>query len=150
MGVNQQLFTATAAVSLGMVMLWAVLCLLKRKTGIFIGKFQAYLIAEGGRVPTNVMLKRKRHLFDPFCKSAHLKFIEAEGVDDPYFHSFDILFERNIGGEGWKIINYTDFADSGVYQIEGHPITEEHRTFSRNIHFSVRDKIGKRQILVIH
>lgn len=128
------------------VVVLAVLRFTKRFSIFYVKKYKVFLRSERGGFPSKVMLKRRKHLWIPFCKTVHLVFKAASGVEEPMVDGFDIKIMKNISGDGWKIVNYNDFTGKG-YKIGGQPVSEKNRVFGTAAPFSVDDKKGRAKVL---
>jgi len=135
-------------VLIGGMLLWVLLCIVKRKTKYAIKRAQVNFVLPSGGVPSKVLLRRKWNILIPFCKTAHLVFKEARGIGEPTVRGFDMVIMNDFGGKGWRIVNYGDFARK-EYQIDGRAINKDNCTFSRNKAFSVQDRRGRRRVMEI-
>ncbi len=136
---------------IGLVIFWIAAYLCKKKfSRFYIGSIEAKLSGTRGGVPRDVKVKRLRQSLIPPCRTARLVFKESAGIGDPYIKSFNLKFMRNPGGDGWKIVNYGDFADSKRYRIGKSPVTEKNRIFSKKVPFFVLDKDGNEKKLELN
>lgn len=133
---------------LGAVVLWFGLCIGMSRTPYAIKRYRAALALPSGSTSSKVILKRKWNILIPFCKTAHLIFVEARGLGTPNLKGFDMVITNNFGGDGWRIVNYGDFSHRD-YQIGGNPINKDNRIFSAERPFSVQDKRGRRRVLTM-
>ena len=121
------------------VLIWLFLCLLKRKTGIFIKRSKVYLYSEKSHETIPVKLHRKAMIWIPFWKTAYIKYARP-GVAKPLVEGFQLKIIKNVAGTGYQIKNYNDFLNTEKYRIAAQGITEGNCIISPNLHFEIRDR----------
>lgn len=129
-----------------LLIIWMILCLCKRKTDVFIPRSKMFLKSDQGRVPTDVKFHRKRMLVLPFWRTAYIKYT-APDTQEPFLRSFEMKICRNDSGIGYRIKNYSAFANENVYRINGDAISEDNCIISDNLLFEVKNKKGHWQQL---
>lgn len=122
------------------VLIWGMLCFLKRFRKCFIKKQKPFLeMSVGNR--RDVKLKRTGMIFNPFWNTVRVFFKDPSGRE--LYPKFHLILERNRAGKGFVIINYTDVSDGEKYQVGNKEINRNNRVIDDSVRFRIKNKYGK-------